>query len=93
MQLNYIIAVVIRQYNTGIMPIGVLYCILSYRRYKEYTEMIRQQKTKSGRLLEIDSFPVWNDGRRVSSRAPKAKPSTEEQKRYNKNKLRKSSYA
>lgn len=55
--------------------------------------MIRQQKTKSGRLLEIDSFPVWNDGRRVSSRAPKAKPSTEEQKRYNKNKLRKSSYA
>ncbi len=46
--------------------------------------MIRQQKTKSGRLLEIDSFPVWNDGRRVSSRAPKAKPSTEEQKRYNK---------
>ena len=46
--------------------------------------MIRQQKTKSGRLLEIDSFPVWNDGRRVSSRAPKTKPSTEEQKRYNK---------
>lgn len=55
--------------------------------------MIRQQKTKSGRLLEIDSFPVWNDGRRVSSRAPKLNHLQRNRRDTTKNKLRKSSYA
>ncbi len=46
--------------------------------------MIREKHTKSGRLFEADFFPVWNDGRRIPSRAPKSKRSTIEQARYNK---------
>jgi len=45
--------------------------------------MQREKRTKSGRLLEIDFYPVLADGRRAPSRAPKTKRSTEEQKRYN----------
>ncbi len=46
--------------------------------------MIREKHTKSGRLFEADFFPVWNDGRRMPTRAPKSKCSTTEQARYNK---------
>lgn len=45
--------------------------------------MIRQKKTKSGKLLEIDYYPVWNNGSRVPMRAPKEKPSRREQIEYN----------
>ena len=46
--------------------------------------MIREKRTKSGKLLEVDFYPVWNDGRRMPSRSPKANKSTAEQARYNK---------
>jgi hypothetical protein len=45
--------------------------------------MIREKKIKSGRLLEVDYYPIWNDGRRMPTRAPKTKPTSEEQKKYN----------
>lgn len=45
--------------------------------------MQREKITKSGRLLEADFYPILSDGRRVPSRAPKTKPSTAEQARYN----------
>ena len=45
--------------------------------------MIREKHTKSGKLLEADFFPVFSDGRRVPSRAPKTNRSTAEQARYN----------
>lgn len=45
--------------------------------------MIREKRTKSGKLFEIDFFPVWNDGRRMPSRSPKSRVSTPEQERYN----------
>ena len=46
--------------------------------------MIRERRIKSGKLFEADFYPVFSDGRRVPSRAPKTKRSTEEQARYNK---------
>lgn len=46
--------------------------------------MIREKHTKSGKLFEADFYPIWNDGRRLPSRAPKTNKSTEEQARYNK---------
>ena len=46
--------------------------------------MIREKRTKSGKLLEVDFYPVWNDGRRMPSRSPKANKSTAEQAKYNK---------
>lgn len=51
--------------------------------------MIREKHTKSGPLLEVDFYPVFSDGRRMPTRAPKAKPSTAEQARYNKRQLKK----
>ena len=45
--------------------------------------MQREKLTRSGRLLEVDFYPIWNDGRRVPIRAPKSKPSTKEQEKYN----------
>lgn len=44
----------------------------------------RQKKTVSGNLLELDYYPVTADGRSAPIRAPKSKPSTAEQQRYNK---------
>lgn len=43
----------------------------------------REKRTQSGPLLEVDIYPVWSDGRRVPTREPKAKPSSEAQKKYN----------
>ena len=45
--------------------------------------MIREKRTLSGPLLEIDLYPVFASGRRVPTRAPKFQPSTEAQKKYN----------
>ena len=45
--------------------------------------MIREKKTKSGPLLEIDFYPVFADGRRIPDKPPKAKRSTKEQEKYN----------
>lgn len=41
------------------------------------------KKTKSGRLLEVDYYPAWDNGKQIPSRTPKRKRSTEEQARYN----------
>jgi hypothetical protein len=51
--------------------------------------MIREKHTISGRLLEADIYPIFNDGKKIPSRAPKTKPSTEEQIKYNKKKAEK----
>lgn len=45
--------------------------------------MIREKRTFSGPLLEADFYPIYSDGRRMPTRAPKQKPSAEEQRRYN----------
>ncbi len=51
--------------------------------------MQREKKTISGPLLEVDFYPVFEDGRRMPTRAPKTKPSTAEQIKYNKAKATK----
>ncbi|MBQ2938988.1 MAG: hypothetical protein IJE00_01320 [Clostridia bacterium] len=45
--------------------------------------MIRQKKTISGPLLEVDFYPVWPDGRRMPTRAPRSKPTRAEMVKYN----------
>lgn len=45
--------------------------------------MIREKHTKSGKLFEADFYPVWNDGRRMPTRAPKTQRSSEAQAKYN----------
>lgn len=45
--------------------------------------MIAEKKTISGKLLDVDFYPVFDNGKRLPSRAPKTKPSAEEQKKYN----------
>ncbi len=47
--------------------------------------MERIKQTKSGRLMEVDFYPVFEDGRRIPTRAPKTKRSTKEQEKYNRN--------
>lgn len=47
--------------------------------------MEREKQIYSGNLLDVDFFPVWKNGAKIPSRAPKTKPSTEEQKKYNAN--------
>lgn len=44
---------------------------------------IRNKKTISGPMLEVDYYPVFSDGRRIPTRAPKTKPSTQAQEKYN----------
>ena len=43
----------------------------------------REKKTKSGPLLEVDFYPVFEDGRRLPTRPTKTKRSTKEQAEYN----------
>ena len=50
---------------------------------------IRNKKTISGPMLEVDYYPIFSDGRRIPTRAPKTKPSTEAQERYNRAKAKK----
>lgn len=45
--------------------------------------MEREKKIKSGRLLEVDFYPIMENGRRLPTRAPKIAPSLPEQIRYN----------
>lgn len=47
--------------------------------------MNREKRTYSGKLLDVDFYPIFSDGRRIPTRAPKSKPSTEEQEKYNRN--------
>ncbi len=51
--------------------------------------MQREKQTYSGPLLEADFYPVFEDGRRIPTRAPKSKPSTAEQRKYNRTKATK----
>ena len=51
--------------------------------------MEREKKIISGPLLEVDFFPVWADGRRMPTRAPKEKQSTAAQQKYNDTQMRK----
>ncbi len=46
--------------------------------------MIREKRTKSGKLLEVDFYPIFSDGRRLPSREPRVKRSTLAQAEYNK---------
>ena len=45
--------------------------------------MQRERHIKSGRLLEVDFYPVWENGHRMPVRAPKTKCTSEEQQKYN----------
>ena len=45
--------------------------------------MVREKYTKSGPLFEADFIHIFSDGRRIPTRTPKTKPSTEEQAKYN----------
>ncbi len=45
--------------------------------------MIREKHTKSGKLFEANFYPIWKNGHRVPTRAPKTKRSTEAQAKYN----------
>lgn len=45
--------------------------------------MERERRTKSGNLLEIDFFPIWDNGNKISTRPKGIKPSSEAQKKYN----------
>lgn len=47
--------------------------------------MNREKRIYSGPLLEADFYPIFKDGRRIPSKEPKIKRSTDEQERYNKN--------
>ncbi|MGM9681825.1 MAG: hypothetical protein ACI3XR_10020 [Eubacteriales bacterium] len=51
--------------------------------------MICEKQTKSGKLLEVDFYPVWRDGRKMATRAPKTKRTTPEMVRYNRNQAKK----
>ncbi len=49
------------------------------RRYK----VERERRIISGPLLEVDFFPVTQGGKKLPERAPKSRPSTKEQEKYN----------
>lgn len=46
--------------------------------------MIKEKNTKAGKLLNTDFYPCWPNGRKLPTQ-PKAKGSTEAQKKYNEN--------
>ena len=45
--------------------------------------MIREKQTRAGPLLEVDFFPVFDNGNKMPTREPKKKLSTAAQQRYN----------
>ena len=45
--------------------------------------MQRERLIKSGKLLEADFYPIWENGKRLPTRAPKSRRTSEEQQRYN----------
>lgn len=48
----------------------------------------REKRTIAGPLLEVAIYPVWDDGRRIPERAPRTKPTTEAQRKYNEEQAR-----
>lgn len=48
--------------------------------------LIKEKQTKAGKLFEADFYPCWSDGRKMPTKPPKTKGSTEAQKKYNENK-------
>ena len=48
----------------------------------------REKRTIAGPLMEVDFYPVWDDGRRIPERAPKTKQTTEAQQKYNEEQAR-----
>ena len=50
--------------------------------------MIRERKIRSGKLLEVDIYPVTRDGRQLSRGSP-SKRSSREQEKYNRTKAKK----
>jgi len=65
----------------------VLYVIIPTKFENERIRaMIREQRTQSNDLLNIDFYPVYdNSGLKMRERAPKSSPSSEQQKKYNEN--------
>ncbi len=51
--------------------------------------MYREKHIKSGKLFEAEIYPVFRDGRRMPERAPKKRPSRQEQKNLNEKNARK----
>ena len=69
----------------GVFP--SLYWILSYQRYGD--GMYREKKIYSGKILEVELYPVYKSGREIPRRAKKEKLSTKEQKNLNDKNARK----
>lgn len=51
--------------------------------------MINEKNIYSGKMFEVEFYPVYADGRRMPSRAPKVRPSKKEQKALNNKNARK----
>lgn len=64
-----------------------MYWILSYQRYGD--GMYREKKIYSGKILEVELYPVYKSGREIPRRAKKEKLSTKEQKNLNDKNARK----
>ena len=47
--------------------------------------MIKEKITKAGKLLDIDFYPCWSDGRRLPTGPKKSNGSSEAQQKYNNN--------
>ncbi len=45
--------------------------------------MEREKRIRSGKLLEVEFYPIFENGRKVPNRMPKSKSSTPEQQKYN----------
>lgn len=44
---------------------------------------IREKRTRSGPLLEVDFYPIFENGRRLPERSPAVKPTSDAQRKYN----------
>lgn len=64
-----------------------MYWILSYQRYGD--DMYREKKIYSGKILEVELYPVYKSGREIPRRAKKEKLSTKEQRNLNDKNARK----
>lgn len=53
--------------------------------------MIKEKNTKAGKLLDIDFYPCFDNGKKIPSGPKITKGSTEAQKKYNENKSQKES--
>ncbi len=48
--------------------------------------MIREKQTRAGKLLSVDFYPCWPDGRRMPTQSAEKRGSSEAQQKYNRNK-------